>query len=256
MYSDSTRISASPDTSLRAVPQPCPLLDDALPALLNAQQYEHRCHYPSSPISTLLLPPPDVGPLSARPLNGLSDLRIRLVTNPSERAEILLAIAARFGDKFGATVTDDTQYVAVVEAPSAGAGAAMHRIAAFGLTTTTDAFFCRQYLGDVDTALCAHFPNAAEARLIELSHLVVFEPATTIKVLQVIGCFLSASHDILVCTVTQKLARIFRCRRYAFSTLARADASQLSNHEREQWGEYYEHDPIVVAGALTPFRQL
>ena len=162
-----------------------------------------------------------------------------------ERLRVAAFVRSQFQRHFNAAVDDDT-------AELYGIYAADGKLAgAFGLSFEPRQFFSRHYVGDVREVLQPPFGmSMAQGSVVELSHLCVVKPATICRIVPVLAKFLSARADLLVCTVTSELARYFNRRGLASHQLGRASFDCLPCTERAGWGEYYAHEPVVLAGDL------
>jgi hypothetical protein len=112
-------------------------------------------------------------------------------------------------------------------------------------------FFARHYVGDVAAAIAVAFGDTGPSRITELAHFCVTHPRVVCRVVPLLANFLHRrGNDYVVCTVTTTLRRLFAGKHLTGTVLAPATLDRLPLDLRDDWGTYYDHDPLVMAGDL------
>lgn len=181
-------------------------------------------------------------------LGTLPDLSLSIARDSTQRTEVLSFIQERFAAHFDAQVGDDT---ATLVGGYDGAG---QLVAAFGLRTATDEFFCEHYLDQpLPGALSREFgvPLAIDS-IVEVVHLCANRPGFLVQLVPVLaGTLAGHGFRYLACTATGCLTRFFTRRGLPVVMLNTADPQRLPQNEVDAWGRYYESKPRVIAGDLS-----
>lgn len=112
--------------------------------------------------------------------------------------------------------------------------------------------FLEHYLEAPVEALLERHTGAAPQRagIVELGHLAASRAGEGRRLIREIGPHLVAcGFQWGVCTLTQELRHLFVRLGIAQMALGRADPAALGAQAAD-WGRYYEHGPVVVAGQL------
>jgi len=174
-----------------------------------------------------------------------SDYRIEQVFG-RDRCDIVQFMSSQFYRHFDAQLNDDTQEVYSVRSIDG------HLLAAFGLNRRVDEFFCRHYVQDVRHTLQGAVSAAIDPKsILEISHLSVVEARTVCRLIPSLAAFLAEQANYVVCTATRTLAKLFIRRGLAPHKLGMADQNQLPLELRQGWGDYYDHEPMVLGGDVT-----
>jgi len=165
----------------------------------------------------------------------------------ASRARVQTYIQHRYQQAFGATVAHWLPTLVSLEQDG-------EVIAAAGYRAATERLYLEQYLcAPVQCYLAQPGLGAPPRdRIAEVGHFAAMRAGAGRLMVPLLAQHLSASgFDWSVITVTRELHHLFARMGLAPMSLARADASHLSPAEREAWGSYYEHEPMVVAGRLS-----
>lgn len=166
-----------------------------------------------------------------------------------QRRQVERYVAEVFARRFGARVTGFAPML--VSLRDAGDGeivaAAGYRAAAGG------PLFLEPYLAQpVEAALAQHL-NAAPARaaIVEIGHMAATRAGAGRRLMIEIGLHLHRQgFRWIVCTLTHELRHLLPRLGITPLALAKADPQALAG--AADWGTYYEHDPVVLAGELAP----
>lgn len=89
-------------------------------------------------------------------------------------------------------------------------------------------------------------------RVVELGNLAVLRPALTYPFMSMLGSWLLEYQvEWLVFALTTKLRQLFLRAGLTLHELGQARESSLTNRDND-WGDYYQHDPRIVAVELAP----
>jgi hypothetical protein len=112
------------------------------------------------------------------------------------------------------------------------------------------ALFLERYLdAPVEQLLNPQSPPQRE-KIVEVGHLAASRPGEGLRLIMLMGPYLQTQGlDWVVSTLTSELRHLFLRIGVTPMALGRADASALGG-EAGEWGSYYEHHPVVVAGYL------
>ena len=87
-------------------------------------------------------------------------------------------------------------------------------------------------------------------RLVEVGHLASEKPGGSLHVILSLARYLAgAGYEWVVFTATRELVRIFTKLGLPLLALAKADPARLGERA-EDWGSYYDTQPVVVAGRI------
>lgn len=86
--------------------------------------------------------------------------------------------------------------------------------------------------------------------IVEVGHLASDRPGEGRRLIQMLGPLLAqAGHEWVVCTLTQELRHLFVRMGMAPLALGCADPVLLGD-DANDWGRYYDHLPVVLAGQI------
>jgi hypothetical protein len=127
-------------------------------------------------------------------------------------------------------------------------------VAAAGYRNAAQPLFLERYLDEPVEALLArhHGGTAVPARehIVEVGHLAATKAGEGRRLVLMLGAHLAQRRtQWVVSTLTQELRQLFSRMGLAPVLLGRADPARLG-HEAADWGRYYEHQPVVLAGHL------
>ena len=93
-------------------------------------------------------------------------------------------------------------------------------------------------------------PPQARQGIVEVGHLAASRPGEGRRLIRLLGPWLAeAGVDWVVSTTTQELRHLFGRMGIVPLALGPADPSLLGEAARD-WGRYYDHQPVVVAGQM------
>ena len=164
-----------------------------------------------------------------------------------ERAEVERFIRAVYAERFGAVVRHFAPcLVSVRDGDGRIVAAAGYRFAG------AQSLFLERYLREpVEAALARHAAaTPARERIVEVGHLAAIRAGEGRRLILLLGPHL-ASHGVqwVVSTLTEELRHLFVRIGVTPLALGVADPAALGN-EASDWGGYYEHRPVVLAGHL------
>lgn len=184
-----------------------------------------------------------VGPRRARSSAAPARLQTCGPDDPA-RAEVEACIRGVYRQRYGADVQHFAPWlVALHDEAGEIAAAAGWRAADSG------PLFLERYLdAPVQTLLAS--PPPARSQVVEVGHLVAPRAGAGRRLILLLGPHLAAlGHRWVVGTLTQELRQLFVRLGIAPLTLGVADPAALGD-EAAQWGRYYDHRPVVLAGPL------
>ena len=114
--------------------------------------------------------------------------------------------------------------------------------------------FLEQYLDDpVEQAVARESGRpAARHQIAEIGNLASCNPGASLILFLALARHLDQSGcDLAVATATRQLRRSFAKVGFATRQLAAADRSRLAGGA-EDWGRYYDTDPLVLVGEIAP----
>jgi hypothetical protein len=191
-------------------------------------------HHPSFGLSVATLPP------------GRRHLAVHAVDD-EERAQVERFIHDVYLQRYGARVHHFApMLVSLRDETGEISAAAGYRVADGG------PLFLERYLSEpVDQFLGRDAPaGVSRARIVEVGHLSAVQPGAGKRLIHLMGPHL-ASLDLewVVSTLTQELQHLFVRLGIAPLALGMADPALLGA-DAADWGSYYDHRPVVVAGRL------
>lgn len=163
-----------------------------------------------------------------------------------QRAEVERFVAEVYREHYGADVT---QFAPLLVARRDGEGTL---VAAAGFRPAdTEPLFLERYLDrPVHESLAA-----PRARIVEVGHLASARAGEGRKlVLQLAPLLAGYGFQWVVGTLTEELRHLFLRLGLAPQALGVADPTLLGD-EAARWGRYYDHHPVVLAGAIAPALQ-
>ena len=162
------------------------------------------------------------------------------------RGEVESFIAGVYRHRFGAHLEQFAPSLVAVRDHGRVVAAAGYRDAG------AEPLFLEQYLPRPVEALLASHADRAPPRtsIVEVGHLAAVQAGMGRRLIAQLGWHLAGQgYQWVVSTLTQELRRLLLRMGVAPLTLAPADAAALGA-SAWQWGSYYEHKPVVVAGHL------
>jgi hypothetical protein len=184
-------------------------------------------------------------PALSTPLSPLASAPALVPPAHPARAEVERFIAGVYREHHGAEVT---RFAPLLVARRDGAGTL---VAAAGFRPAdTGALFLERYLErPVHQTLAA-----PRARIVEVGHLASVRAGEGRKlVLQLAPLLAGRGFQWVVGTLTEELRHLFVRLGLAPQALGVADPAMLGD-EAAAWGRYYDHRPLVLAGAIEPAR--
>lgn len=162
------------------------------------------------------------------------------------RAEVEAFIAEVFAERHGARVT---HFAPVLVSLRDGATI----VAAAGYRRATQPLFVERYLDAPIETLLGRAAGAPPPRagIVEVGHLAARRAGEGRRlILRLALHFAEGEVDWVVSTLTEELRHLFTRLGIAPLALAAADPARLGEAARD-WGSYYEHHPLVLAGAMS-----
>jgi Thermostable hemolysin len=162
------------------------------------------------------------------------------------RAEVERFISGIFRERYGADVRD---FAPLLVARRDGAGTL---VAAAGYRPAEGrTLFLERYLDrPVHDSL-----HAGRHRIVEVGHLAAARAGEGRKLILQLGPHLAGcGFQWVVSTLTEELRHLFLRLGIAPQALGVADPALLGD-DVSRWGSYYEHHPLVAAGAIGPALQ-
>lgn len=165
----------------------------------------------------------------------------------ARRAEVEDFIRAVYADRFGAVLRHFApQLVSLRDADGRMLAAAGYRSAAL------QPLFLERYLDEpVEAALARHTDHPpARERVVEVGHLAAGRAGEGRRLILLLGPHLAAQRfQWVVSTLTEELRQLFVRIGVTPLALGAADAEALGA-DAADWGDYYAHRPVVLAGHL------
>lgn len=169
------------------------------------------------------------------------------------RAEVEAFIRDIYQQRHGAHVREFMPVLVALHDATGIVAAAGYRAAG------ASALFLERYLAaPVETLLAgAHAPAPARSTIVEVGHLAAARAGEGRRLIMALGPHLARQRfQWVVGTLTQELRSLFLRIGVAPLTLGAADPAALGAAAAD-WGSYYEHRPLVLAGHLPQaLRQL
>ena len=168
----------------------------------------------------------------------------------ADRPEVERFIAGIFARRFGARVPAFAPLLVSLRDPGDGTivAAAGYRDARQG------PLFLERYLAaPIESVLARHAAVAPERGVVvEIGHLAASRAGAGRLLMLQLGPHLEQQgFRWVVCTLTQELRRLMLRLGITPLALAKADPTALADGAAD-WGSYYEHGPVVLAGELRP----
>lgn len=185
-------------------------------------------------------------PVLRRAVEGQRPVWSTHAAGDAARAAVEAFIRGVYARRFGAELQQFAPTLVSLRDEQGVLAAAGYRSAATGR------LFLETYLhAPIERVLGAHHGAApARARIVEVGHLAASRAGEGLRLMRLLGPHLAAlGFQWVVCTLTQELRHLFQRLGIAPLVLGRADPAMLGEHAR-QWGSYYEHRPMVLAGHL------
>lgn len=184
--------------------------------------------------------------LLARPLPA-PRLQIHGATSPG-REQVERFVAAVYQRRFGAAVRQFAPVlVSLHDEQGERVAAAGYRAARLG------PLFLERYLSAPVQALLPTAP--AREGIVEVGHLAAVRAGEGRRLIRLLGSYLSAQgFEWAVSTLTQELRNLLVRMGVTPLALGVADPTLLGE-QAAQWGSYYEHKPLVLAGRLDAATQ-
>jgi hypothetical protein len=186
--------------------------------------------------------------MHALPLSAAAYTSVHLVpSGHPARAEVERFVSGVYRERFDADVT---QFAPMLVARRDAAG---DLLAAAGFRPADcGPLFLERYL-----ARPVHESLAApRARVVEVGHLAAARAGEGRKlVLQLAPLLAARGFHWVVGTLTEELRHLFLRLGIAPMALGMADPALLGA-EAARWGRYYDHHPVVLAGAIEPALQV
>ncbi|HEY6134197.1 MAG TPA: thermostable hemolysin [Rubrivivax sp.] len=174
-------------------------------------------------------------------------------TGSPGRDEVEAFIAGVYRERFGAAVQ---QFAPVLVSLHDEDG---ERVAAAGYRAANlGPLFLEHYLEGPVQALLPAPPGRTPQRdrIVEVGHLAAARAGEGRRLIRLLGPHLAAQgFEWVVSTLTQELRRLFVRMGVTPLALGVADPSVLGD-QASQWGSYYDHRPLVLAGRLDAALQM
>lgn len=165
----------------------------------------------------------------------------------AQRQQVEAFIAGIYRERFGADVRHFTPMLVSLH------DAAGHLTAAVGYRRASDGpLFLERYLGaPVEQRL-----GVPRSRVVEVGHLAAAQPGAGRRLIAHMAPHLATQgHQWVVSTLTEELRHLFVRLGIVPQALGVADPALLGD-EATAWGTYYDHRPVVGAGAIGPALQM
>lgn len=165
------------------------------------------------------------------------------------RPRVEAAIRRVYAERFDARVG---RFAPTLVSLHEGAGAEARIVAAAGYRVATQPLFLETYLDrPVDELLAAHGVRPARARIVEVGHLAAVRPGEGRRlILRLAHEFARLDIEWVVGTLTEELRLLFQRMGIVPIALGAADPARLGAAATD-WGSYYDHHPVVLAGNLA-----
>lgn len=173
-------------------------------------------------------------------------LRLHPVGDPG-RAEVEDFIRGVYAQRFGAELTAFAPVLVSLRDAQGLAAAVGYRPAVQG------ALFLERYLaGPVEGLLCPGQAAPPREAIVEVGHLAATRAGEGRRLIQAMAPLLAAQgFQWVVATFTEELRHLFVRLGIVPLALAAADPARLGA-DASRWGQYYQHQPVVLAGQLLP----
>ncbi|MBC5784895.1 thermostable hemolysin [Ramlibacter sp. USB13] len=184
------------------------------------------------------------------PVPGIAPQGLRLhAADDPRRPEVEDFIRRVYAERYGATLSQFApMLVSLADARGDVVAAAGYRAAGTG------SLFLERYLGmPVEQALAARAGGEpTRADVVEIGHLAGVQAGAGRELIFLLGPHLAQQRfRWAVATLTRELLLLFSRLGIVPFALAPADPGRLGR-EAAQWGSYYQHEPVVLAGEIQP----
>jgi len=190
--------------------------------------------------------PPALSCAAARTPDSPAMLHLHGADDPG-RAEVEHFIRAVYAERFGATVRRFAPcLVSLRDGDGRIVAAAGYRFAG------TQALFLERYLAEPVDAALHRSAGTLPARegIVEVGHLAAARAGEGRRLILLLGPHLAArGAQWVVSTLTEELRHLFVRIGVTPLALGAADPARLGD-EAADWGDYYAHHPVVLAGHL------
>lgn len=165
------------------------------------------------------------------------------------RPRVEATVRAVYAERFGARVQS---FAPMLVSLHEGEDAEARIVAAAGYRIATQPLFLETYLErPVDEMLAVQGSRPDRARIVEVGHLAAVRPGEGRRlILRLAQEFARLDIEWVVGTLTEELRALFHRMGVAPITLGVADPARLGAAAAD-WGSYYEHHPLVLAGNLS-----
>lgn len=166
-----------------------------------------------------------------------------------ERRRVESFLEEAYADAFGGVIREHYPTLMSVW----DAEGRLHAAAGFRLASQGP-LFLEQYLDDpVESSVAQAFEiSQPRARIAEIGNLASRCPGASVFLFFALAGYLDQLGCEFACaTATSELARMFRQVGFETRKLADASADRLAAGA-EDWGDYYDHSPVVLAGRIFP----
>ena len=187
---------------------------------------------------------------AADPAAALSERRQHLLIHPGqdvERAEVEYFIHGVYRERYGARVQHYAPVlVSLRDEQGEIIAAAGYRVA------DTAPLFLERYLPQPVEALLDRdaVPHVSRTRIVEVAHLSASQAGAGKRLIHLMGPHLAGlGLEWVVSTLTQELQHLFVRLGITPLALGVADPALLGALASD-WGSYYDHRPVVVAGRI------
>jgi len=165
------------------------------------------------------------------------------------RPKVEATIRRVYAERFGARVQN---FAPMLVSLHEGEGVEARILAAAGYRIATQPLFLETYLDrPVDELLAAHGARPTRGRIVEVGHLAAARPGEGRRlILRLAHEFARLDIEWVVGTLTEELRSLFQRMGIAPIALGAADPARLGAVAAD-WGSYYDHHPVVLAGNLA-----
>ncbi|MCP5286084.1 MAG: thermostable hemolysin [Burkholderiaceae bacterium] len=185
-------------------------------------------------------------PNAAHPPSGAAQTLVLHGTDSPSRRAVEAFIAEVYRTRFGAEIRHFAPALVGLHDPGG------RLVAAAGYRRAADGpLFLERYLdATVDQRLCV-----PRGTVVEVGHLAAAEPGAGRRLIARMAPHLAAQgQQWVVSTLTEELRHLFMRLGIVPQALGIADPALLGD-EAAAWGRYYDHRPVVGAGAIGPALQ-
>lgn len=184
------------------------------------------------------------GEFGPAPLGGLEVL----APGDTGRAGVEQFIAGVYARRFGARVSQFAPHLVGLRDPHSGAWVAA---AGFRFADQSPLFLERYLEAPIEHLLSQHRGRpVARQGIVEVGHLSATRPGAGRLLIPLLGHHLAReSTQWVVSTLTQELRHLFIRMGVTPIALGQADPAAVGPDVAD-WGSYYEHHPVVLAGRL------